>query len=388
MTDAPNFQIKAAIIEKRSETARLKYWLILLAILFLIFSGSVIYAFLGKAFLCEFWLSLSSGNPAFSKNSTLDSEYVKSALETLKFIATAFGGFAVLFNAFYAAKRSEAMERNNELTEERLITERFSKAIEQLGSDKTDICLGGMFTLEQIAQSSPDKYYWITLEILAAFIREHSHSMKITTQENEKEYQRSYSIEIQTALKIIGVSDRTKYKKRLNLDKAYLQGLDLSGYNLSQISFIGADLSNTTLKEANLTEAILDNVYAKRLNLSGANLSKADLSGASLPWANLSNAKLVGAKLIQAVLVNATLCKADLRGANLNEAYLIGAELENKKNWESVEEYNRIIANQYVDDGPVYLDANCEGAIYDEKTNFGGSINPTSLGMRAEPLLD
>jgi hypothetical protein len=54
---------------------------------------------------------------------------------------------------------------------QRRITESFSKAVEQLGSDKLEVRLGGIYSLERISKESPDDY-WTVMENLTAFVRE------------------------------------------------------------------------------------------------------------------------------------------------------------------------------------------------------------------------
>ena len=54
---------------------------------------------------------------------------------------------------------------------QRRIIESFSKAIEQLGSDKLEVRLGGIYALERISQESPQDY-WTVMENLTAFVRE------------------------------------------------------------------------------------------------------------------------------------------------------------------------------------------------------------------------
>jgi hypothetical protein len=44
----------------------------------------------------------------------------------------------------------------------------FSKAVEQLGSDKLEVRLGGIYSLERISKESPDDY-WTVMENLTAF---------------------------------------------------------------------------------------------------------------------------------------------------------------------------------------------------------------------------
>jgi transcriptional regulator with XRE-family HTH domain len=63
---------------------------------------------------------------------------------------------------------------NFKVSEEKQIADKFSKAIDQFGSEgdeKKYIRLGGIYTLEQIAQNSKE-YHWTIMEILSDFIRE------------------------------------------------------------------------------------------------------------------------------------------------------------------------------------------------------------------------
>lgn len=57
--------------------------------------------------------------------------------------------------------------------QQRRITESFSKAAEQLGSDKLEVRLGGVYSLERISKESLDDY-WTVMENLTAFVRERS----------------------------------------------------------------------------------------------------------------------------------------------------------------------------------------------------------------------
>ncbi len=62
-------------------------------------------------------------------------------------------------------------EEQTNADRQRRITESFSKAIEQLGSDKVEVRLGGIYGLERISKESPDDY-WTVMETLTAFVRE------------------------------------------------------------------------------------------------------------------------------------------------------------------------------------------------------------------------
>jgi hypothetical protein len=58
-----------------------------------------------------------------------------------------------------------------EADRQRRIVETFSKAVEQLGSDKLEVRVGAIFALERISKESPDDY-WTIMEVLTAFVRE------------------------------------------------------------------------------------------------------------------------------------------------------------------------------------------------------------------------
>ena len=63
--------------------------------------------------------------------------------------------------------------RNFTLSREGQVTDRYTKAIEQLGSDKLDVRIGGIYALERVARDSA-KDHPTVMEVLTAFIREHS----------------------------------------------------------------------------------------------------------------------------------------------------------------------------------------------------------------------
>ena len=70
-------------------------------------------------------------------------------------------------------RRANAAEWTVEVSVEGQITERFTKAVEQLGSDNTAISLGGIYALERIAKDS-EKDHWPVMEVLTAYVRENS----------------------------------------------------------------------------------------------------------------------------------------------------------------------------------------------------------------------
>lgn len=160
----------------------------------------------------------------------LKSKGFASGVQFLQFLGTGFGGIAILFNVYYGAKRATAMEKtalaaekNIEVAQNSQITERFTKAIEQLVSDNLSIRLGGIYALEKIAQDAPETYHWTIMEILCAFIR--NHDLSTSKKEPKKEKTMQNNRDLQAALIVIGRRN-TEYDSKNSL-------LDLRGSNLS-----------------------------------------------------------------------------------------------------------------------------------------------------------
>src|SRR4051794_36377475 len=99
---------------------------------------------------------------------------LEDALDAVRGRALAVGtGLAALVAVYYTARNADTARRTFKLSEQGHVTERYTKAIEQLGSVTTlDVRLGGIYALERIAADSAPAHP-TAMEVLAAFIREH-----------------------------------------------------------------------------------------------------------------------------------------------------------------------------------------------------------------------
>ncbi|MEH2240587.1 pentapeptide repeat-containing protein [Nostoc sp.] len=280
-------------------------------------------------------------------------ERLKNATEALKITATIFGVIAVFINAYYAAKRAEAMDKsaeaanksaeaalkNAEAAQDKQITERFAKAIEQLGNKKIETRLGAIYTLERIAKDSKDDR-WTIMEVLTAFVRENAPLKKDEEKvENAKplinywmnskkpeeiEQKPKLQTDIQAALTVIGRRNKNdQQNQRLDLSNINIRGAKLREGNLQKADFSKGNLQKADFSKANLQEATLIEA-----NLQGAILRGANLQGAILIEANLQGAILIEANLQKAILWKGNLQKADFGEANLQGAILIEANLQ------------------------------------------------------------
>ena len=216
---------------------------------------------------------------------------------------------------------AEAERRTLELTEQGQVTDRYTKAIEQLGSDKLDVRIGGIYALERIARDSTRDHPTV-IEVLAAFIREHSREPLIPDGPFNLDATRA---DVQAVITVIGRRDPDHDSEPVNLRRVHLVGADLIGARLNR-----AKLQDAVLTGANLSDALLDNAILDDAHLVDAYLFHASLRGASLYEADLSGASLAGAKLEAATLTGANLHKAVFRDV-VDVALLDGANLKNAR---------------------------------------------------------
>src|SRR5262245_8067515 len=84
------------------------------------------------------------------------------------------GGGLILTNNANRAQQAANLKQLK-ITEQGQITDRFGRAIDQLGSDKLDVRLGGIYALERLMHDSPADESNI-LEVLTAYIRDPPHT--------------------------------------------------------------------------------------------------------------------------------------------------------------------------------------------------------------------
>ncbi|MGD9529055.1 pentapeptide repeat-containing protein [Pseudonocardia sp.] len=208
--------------------------------------------------------------------------------------------------------------RTYRLAQQGQLTDRYTKAVEQLGDDKLDIRLGGIYALERIAVDSTRDHPTI-VEVLSAYVREHTAPVQRMRPATQPSYGGEVAAragaasrrrrprtahppispqhvklgsDVQAALTVLGRLPGRPGVTRADLSGANLTGAWLEGANLTGALLLGANLTGAALIEANLTEAQLG-----MANLTEANLRLANLTGAWLGGANLTKTRLGGANL-------------------------------------------------------------------------------------------
>ena len=315
--------------------------------------------------------------------------------DELRVYAAAFGGLTAALAGLaalpFALIRVYTTERQTRTAEQGHLTDRISKAIEQLGAEKTvkipgkdagdkditvestapniEVRIGGIYALERIAQDSMQndrgRDHLRIMEILCAYVRENAPAKQAEEESLRATYDRltengadgpgwtdeqffekyghhGYS-DINGLLSIVRLKDwarnlpppRTDIQTALDvIGRRSPDQIKLEQASETRGSAVGyrLDLRNTILQRADRSGLALRKAQFKEARLEGADLQLAwlegaDLGGARLEGADLSGARLEGAYLGWARLKGAALGGARLEGADLSMAQLEGADL-------------------------------------------------------------
>ncbi|MEU6264592.1 pentapeptide repeat-containing protein [Saccharopolyspora shandongensis] len=202
------------------------------------------------------------------------------------------------------------------------ITERFTRAIEQIGNDNVDVRIGGVYALERIARNSPEDRRAVQF-ILTAFVRNHAPwhvgapggPEHPTSAIEERPWLQILAPDTHAAVSVLArrLPSPAAGRKVPGEATLYLPRVDLRGLQLHQGELVDVQLRYTNLA---------------RSWLRGIRLDHSDLKSADLRRCQLEEASFVRADLSHAYLGGANLRGADLRGADLSGADLEGARLE------------------------------------------------------------
>ncbi|MFK0244617.1 pentapeptide repeat-containing protein [Amycolatopsis azurea] len=219
-------------------------------------------------------------------------------------LATLVTGLAAI-GALYVTNRTlDATRQQVAISEQGQYTDRFGKAVEQLGSDKIDIRLGGIYSLERLAKDSPRDATTIT-QLLATYIREHTCPTggTITTGGPRSRP----PTDVAAAFAVLAARD-------LNQTATWA---DVTGACLEHRDFGAGALENIDLGRAKLADTSFTRTVLRGVRMHEADLSAADLQGSVFLDVQANFAQFPRANLQRVALRNSS-----FTGANLAEARL------------------------------------------------------------------
>ncbi len=288
--------------------------------------------------------------------------------------ATTFGslatGVAAVAALLFTQQSVQATQDQLAITERGQVSDRFGRAVEQLGADTIDVRLGGIYALERLMRDSSDDQPTV-VEVLSAYVRTHAPRTGPPAKRRPEKPPVRLAGDVQAALTVLG---------RRNTDYDWSAEIDLADTNLANADLSGSDLADADLSGSDLTDADLTSTDLTYANLVGTDLANADLNGSDLTYADLidadlSRAYLPKADLTDADLINADLSGADLRGAYLEDADLGGAHLAN------ADLSGADLRGAYLEDADL-KDANLECVLVDGDTELppGVTVPPPPEG--------
>ena len=220
-------------------------------------------------------------------------EQVRLQTELVKTSAQLVLGALVVATLYLTWKRVRAAERTVEVAQEGQITERFTRAVEQLGNqDSMAVRLGGIYALERIARDSK-RDHWQVMEVLTAFARDSS-----PYREDKPSFQ-PLAADIQAVLTVLGRRNFRYDRKglRLDLSETHLLGARLMESNLEHVMFTGANLQNAAFFRVKFRGAIFHNANLIVTNFQKSNLEQCEfhralMHGTKLEGSNIANSDL------------------------------------------------------------------------------------------------
>lgn len=202
-------------------------------------------------------------------------------------------GGAILVTGLYFSARGFM------LTREGHITDRYTKAIEQLGNANADVRIGGIYALERIARDSKDDRETV-IDVLATFIREHTKKGHRTPSDEK------IAADVQAALFVVARRPGAGTERRR---------LDFYHAGLNDADFAAGDF-----RGAMFDYGRLDSAHFGGARLDGADLSFCQARGAAFTHAAAPNAGFVNATYTHGWFLNANLENADFYGCDLTSS--------------------------------------------------------------------
>ena len=243
--------------------------------------------------------------------------------------AQIIGGAVVLSGLYFTAQNLRNSQQTLVLAQEGQITERFTRAVEQLGKSderrfdsagkevepesKLAIRLGGIYALNRIAKESEQDHGPI-VEILTTYVRSNAPS-SVDKKAVKPDIQAILNVLSQSRGQCIYDPNQAFIDLSLtDLNSVRLSKACLAGWHLNSAHLEWAQLTEANLEGANLDGALMNYAYFNKANMKRVRLSVAQLQGSHLEGADLTGAVGLTCDQIKSAVINEhTIISSDLR---------------------------------------------------------------------------
>jgi hypothetical protein len=239
-------------------------------------------------------------------------EGLKAQNEVRTTLLQGLAGLVLLVGAYFTYRQLHTAREGQ-------ITERYTRAIDQLGHSEVDVRLGGIYALERIARDSLADRLTIG-EVLTAFVRSHAPWPPSLPGQDAPDTPIRLISELQVRAPDVQASLKVLGRGRFTPPKAEGEHLDLHGVDLRNARMTRAHLEGAFLYDSHLERAVLLEAHLEGARLHGCHLQEAVLRDAHLEGAILHFSRLEGAILHGAHLDGIEELEfADLAGAKADE---------------------------------------------------------------------
>lgn len=272
---------------------------------------------------------------------------------------------AALFGGYLLYRRTKTAEKDTRTAKQSLIVDQFTHAVDQLTHEKSFIRLGGIRSLEQIANTHEEERMKVA-RILVPFIRTRARKnseetkqdfdingvSRLETSDDFSVY-REQRLDIEGAIHALAniasiIEKQEQFREQYDKSKQHLcdlQNTDLRGLQLNKVDFsnfnlTGIDFSYAELAEAEFTGASLydptvkeeDTTKFVRANLVAANFSDTRLLYVDFSHSNLTDAIFNRSYLAHAIFDKCYINRArfessvNLTQEQIDKSYYLGGE--------------------------------------------------------------
>ncbi|MFT6024796.1 MAG: hypothetical protein ACI9PY_002928 [Ascidiaceihabitans sp.] len=239
-----------------------------------------------------------------------------------------------MIGAPFVIWRTMVAQKQTDVAEQGMITERIMKAVEGLGAEKlikddkdernvpnVEVRIGAIYSLERIAQDSKRDHIQI-VEILCAYVRNNCGSIKTVT-----------SSDVEIAMMVLGrrSQERIAYEKRsgfkLDLEGSNfcmmnLKELDFSQGLFSQTAWFGCKLTGNTFSECDFSHCEIEESNIEENSFEAANFEGSKLNASTFESNSFEAVRLNGSQILLS-----SFWRDLFQHADLTNAFLFGIKL-------------------------------------------------------------
>ncbi|MGH3071398.1 MAG: pentapeptide repeat-containing protein [Gaiellaceae bacterium] len=239
-------------------------------------------------------------------------EHLKATNDVRTTLLQGLAGLFFLATAYFTLRQIRISQQQLRVDEDTGIAQRFTHAVDQLGSETRGVRIGGIYALERIGRDRDADFREIA-EILSALVRERAlqavTDAPIASTVLDADVQAALTVLARlpqapdgrldlSAVDLTGANLRLAHLDRVNLNGSRLARADLTGAHLNDALLVGTDFRSAKLERAELRGSVMIDARLEKAKAAGVDLRKANMTGSRVDGARLAKARLEGARLV------------------------------------------------------------------------------------------